>query len=264
MLSFVGVEILVEQLAVWGNFGCDWGSELRRDKRSSTNPIFYFFSSLICALTLETRVTAENSLTRSSHTIFAADNHWWNNAKFQSRVDLLGILTCILPTPRSCSSSKRPELSCSDLNRWWNEATVKGFYKSIFAAAASWRSLFLRTHSPSLSSKSGLIWRLTGGGVFTSIYTNLISSKQSDFWVWVTAGTKLFTMVFGGWNHPQHDIYSLKSVWGLVHMTWTVIRYVQCLNSLKSPEAHTQSKVSFVLYNIHKALTSTVYKVRSL
>ena len=83
--------------------------------------------------------------------------------------------------------------------------------------------------------------------LFTSICTSLISSKQSDFWVWVTAGTKLFTMVFGGWNHPQHDIYSLKSVWGLVHMTWTVIRYVQCLNSLKSPEAHTQSKVSFFL-----------------
>ena len=146
-----------------------------------------------------------------------------------------------------------------------NEATVKGFYKSIFAAAVSWRSLFLRTHSPSLSSKSGLIWRLTGGGVFTSIYTNLISSKQSDFWVCVTAGTKLFTMVFGGWNHPQHDIYSLKSILGLVHMTWTVIRYVQCWNSLKSPEAHTQSKSrsEFVecIYStyIHSPRSSTVF-----
>ena len=35
---------------------------MRKDKRSSTNLIFYFFSSLIFALTLETRVTAEKFL----------------------------------------------------------------------------------------------------------------------------------------------------------------------------------------------------------
>ena len=35
---------------------------MRKDKRSSTNLIFYFFSSLIFSLTLETRVTAEKFL----------------------------------------------------------------------------------------------------------------------------------------------------------------------------------------------------------